>query len=79
MHIKSLLIGFCLLCTGLGLLLWNMSEQREHQQEVDKYKLKYKEETGEYTKKYEQWMRLPAEERSKCASGTGFKCQQDTR
>ena len=69
MHKKSLIIGFCLLCAGLGLHLWVISEQREHQREVDTYKLKYKDETSEYVKKYEQWMRMPAEERSDVPPG----------
>ncbi|MBN1974969.1 MAG: nucleotide exchange factor GrpE [Sedimentisphaerales bacterium] len=69
MHLKSFIIGLFLFCAGGGTLWWVVSERRLQEQEAAKYRLKYGSETSEYIKLYEEWMLLPAEERTVLPAG----------
>ena len=68
MHIKSFIIGLCILCLGGSSFWWLNSEHARYEQQASELKLKYRSEANEYIKKYEQWMLVPLEERSELIS-----------
>lgn len=69
MHKKTFIIGFLLLLIGGSALWWVVTERREERQETDSFKLKYGSETSEYIRQYEEWMKLPPEERAELPLG----------
>jgi molecular chaperone GrpE (heat shock protein) len=64
MRNKSFIIGLVLLLVGSCALWWVVSERRREREEADFFKLKYGSETNEYIQQYEQWLKLPPDERS---------------
>ncbi len=69
MRNKSFIIGLALLLIGSGTLWWVVSELSRERKESDFFKLKYGSETNEYIQQYEQWLKLPPDERSELPLG----------
>ena len=64
MRKKLIIFGILLLLTGSGLLGWVLVDKREYQRTVEPYKLKYSSETDDYLRQYNEWLQLPADERT---------------
>ncbi len=60
---KSAAVGLILLLAGTTVLGWTLVSRRKEQQEAAFYKLKYGSELKECLKQYDEWLRLPPEER----------------
>ena len=69
MHIKSFIIGLVLLAIGSGTLWWTITERRSQERDAENFKEKYKSETSEYNKRFEEWMLLSPEERASRSKG----------
>ena len=64
MRKKLILFGLILLLAGTVMLRWVIIEKRNEQQRVTSYKLKYGSQTEECLKQYNEWLKLPSEERT---------------
>lgn len=64
MRTKSMIIGFVLLLVGSIALLWAFNEIQSEQDEMARCQSKYSTETDDYMKQYNEWLRLPADERA---------------
>ena len=59
-----MIIGLVLLLVGGVALLWDLTEIQRVQEEIARYQSKYSTETDDYMKQYNEWLLLPAEERT---------------
>ena len=63
MRKKLVILGLVLFLVGGAVLIWVLTERRKERRLVASYKLKYDSEADEYLKQYNEWSRLPPEER----------------
>lgn len=61
---KFIILGLLFLITGSAMLTWVLNEKSKEQKIVTIYKKKYGSETEDYLKQYDQWLKLPLEERA---------------
>lgn len=64
MYKKFVIFSLVLLLAGTVMLRWVIIEKRNEQQRVTSYKLKYGSQTEECLKQYNEWLKLPPEERT---------------
>jgi molecular chaperone GrpE (heat shock protein) len=64
MRTKSIILGSILVLLGGVTLWWDLSEIQWKQEEIARYQSKYSTETDNFIKQYDEWMRLPADEKS---------------
>ncbi len=62
---KFIILGLILLIAGSAMLGWVLTEKAKEQKIVAQYKKKYGSETEDYLKQYDQWLKLPPDERTK--------------
>ncbi|MEJ2705207.1 MAG: hypothetical protein P8Z79_22430 [Sedimentisphaerales bacterium] len=64
MRKKSMILGSALLVIGGVSLWWGLAETWKERDEVARCQAKYSTETDDYMKQYNEWLRLPADERT---------------
>jgi molecular chaperone GrpE (heat shock protein) len=64
MRAKSMIIGLVLLLVGSVTLLWDLTKIQREQEELVRCQSKYSTETDDYIKQYNEWLLLPADERT---------------
>ena len=64
MRTKSMIIGLVLLLVGSVTLLWDLTKMQSEQEDTIRYQSKYSTETDDYMKQYNEWLLLPADERT---------------
>ncbi|MBN2313527.1 MAG: nucleotide exchange factor GrpE [Sedimentisphaerales bacterium] len=64
MRMKSMIFGLVLLLAGGVTLGWILTEIRSEQWERTRYQSEYSRETADYMKQYDEWLLLPADERT---------------
>ena len=64
MRAKSMIIGLVLLLVGSVTLLWNITKIQREQEEIVRCQSMYGTETDDYMKQYNEWLLLPADERT---------------
>ncbi len=69
MYKKLVILGLVLLIAGAAALSWSQSEKIKEQKQAAFYKAKYASELDDYFKRYDEWLQLPAEERSRLPWG----------
>ena len=63
MRVKLIILGLFLFASGFGTLGWFLNEEHLQQKHIESLKLEYGSQNNDYLKQYNDWVKLPDEER----------------